>query len=86
MARTKTQAASGETKATAAGATAGAATVAVIGPHIGIAALGTAVAGTALLPATLTIGLGAVLGFAAYKVHKDLKAKRSKQPDNTKLR
>ena len=45
--------------------------------HIGIAAFGTAVSGAALLPVVATVGVGAVAGYAAYEVYKDLKARRS---------
>jgi hypothetical protein len=62
-----TQKASGEAKATTAVAVAGGAVAATAGTHIGIAGFGTAVSDAALLPVAITVGVGAVAGYAAYK-------------------
>ena len=78
-ARSKTQNASGEAKATTAGAVAGGVVASTAGAHIGIAALGTAVSGAALLPVVATVAVGSIAGYAAYKVFKDLKARRSQE-------
>lgn len=78
VARARTQATSGETKATTAGAAAGGVVASTAGAHVGIAAFGTAVSGAALLPMVATVGVGAVAGYAAYKLYKDFDAKRSK--------
>ena len=75
--RTATQNASGEAKATTAGAAAGGVVASTAGTHIGIAAFGTAVSGAALLPVAATVGVGAIAGYAVYKLAKDIKAKRS---------
>jgi hypothetical protein len=48
---------------------------------MGIAALGTAVSGAALLPVVACVGVGAVFGYAGYKLYKDVKARRSNKID-----
>ena len=78
-AKSKTKNASGEAKATTAGAAAGGIVASTAGAKIGIAAFGTAVSGAALLPVVATAGVGAIAGYAAYKVFKDLKARRSQE-------
>jgi len=75
-AKVKMKGASGEAKATGVGAAAGGVLASTAGAHMGIAAFGTAVAGTALLPVAITVGVGAVAGFAAFKLFKDIKARR----------
>ena len=80
--KAKTQGASGETKATTAGAAAGGIAATTVGSHMGIAAFGTAVSGAALLPVVITVGVGAVAGFAAFKLYQDVRAKRT--PPSTK--
>ena len=79
LARAKTKGASGEAKATTVGAVGGGVVASTAGAHIGIAAFGTAVSGAALLPVVATVGVGAIAGYAAYKVYKDVQEKRSQQ-------
>jgi hypothetical protein len=78
-AKSKTQNASGEAKATTAGAAAGGVIASTAGAKIGIAAFGAAVSGAALLPVVVTVGVGAIVGYAACKGFKDLKARRSQE-------
>jgi hypothetical protein len=68
--------ASPETKSTTAGAFAGGAVAGTAGAHVEIAAFGTAVAGTALLP-IVCVGVGGVAGHAGYKFYRDIKTRRS---------
>jgi hypothetical protein len=77
--KSKTQNASGEAKATTAGAAAGGVVASAVGAKIGIAAFGTAVSGAAFLPVVVTVGVGAIAGYAACKAYKDLKARRSQK-------
>ena len=79
-AKAKARAASGEAKATTAGAAAGGVVATTAGAKIGIAAFGTAVSGAALLPVVVMVGVGAVVGYAAYKGYTDVKARRSQRP------
>lgn len=72
----KAKAASPEVKSTALGGVAGGAAAGTAGAHVGIAAFGTAVSGAALLPVALCIGVGAVAGYAGYKMYKDVRARR----------
>ena len=76
-AKTRALGASGETKATTAGAAAGGIAATTVGSHVGIAAFGTAVSGAALLPVVVTVGVGAIAGFAAFKLYQDVKTKRA---------
>jgi hypothetical protein len=75
------QKASGEKKATAAGAAAGGAVAAAFLPHVGIAAFGGAIAGATVLPVALVVGAGAVAGYAAFKAYKDWDGQRTKRID-----
>lgn len=75
----KFSAASPEAKsATAGGATLGGLGL-LTGPHVGIAALGTAVSGAVLLPAA-GVAVGALAGYSALKFVKDRKAARADPP------
>jgi hypothetical protein len=78
-AKLKVHSASGEAKSTAVGGLAGGAAATTAGAHVGIAAFGTAVSGAALLPVVVCVGVGAVAGFAAFKLFKDVKG-RASQP------
>jgi uncharacterized membrane protein YebE (DUF533 family) len=82
-AKTMKQKASGEKKATAAGAVAGGAVAATFLPHVGIAAFGGAIAGATVLPVALVVGGGAVAGYAAFKAYKDWDGKRTKRTYET---
>ena len=73
----KARQASGETKATTAGAAAGGIAATTVGSHMGIAAFGTAVSGAALLPVVVTVAVGGIAGFAAFKLYQDVKGKRA---------
>ena len=80
-AKAMNQKASGEKKATAAGAASGGVVAAVFLPHVGIAAFGGAVAGATVLPVALVVGAGAVAGFAALKAYKDWNGRHTKRAD-----
>lgn len=75
--KSKAKTASPETKSTAIGGLAGGAAATTAGAHVGIAAFGTAVSGAALLPVAVCVGVGAVAGYAGYKLIKDIKARRT---------
>jgi hypothetical protein len=77
----KAKAASDETKSTAIGGLAGGAAATAAGTHVGIAAFGTAVSGAALLPVAVCVGVGAVAGYAGYKLYKDVKGRRTSDTD-----
>ena len=80
-AKAMNQKASGEKKATAAGAAAGGVVAVVCLPHVGIAAFGGAIAGATILPVALVVGVGAVAGFAAVKAYKDWDERHAKRAD-----